>query len=198
MKAASISLSVLAFRRLMCVPRARAASCTSRASADAVGNLGLISIAMAVLLGTSCRASSNRFGPISAAIMVVPVRLPPGRLRLATSPVSTGSPPRVKTIGMVLVAALAASGDGSPPVAATLNPHVGLSDTVSRRDDGAQVFPRADAVIASDYSRAFQSFSLPVARERGIISSGPRTLVFGGRALYRPFGIAGARHEFPL
>src|SRR5262249_55081491 len=33
--------------------------------------------------------------PIPTAIMVVPVRLPPGRLRLATSPVSTGSPPIV-------------------------------------------------------------------------------------------------------
>jgi hypothetical protein len=46
------------------------------------------------------------------------VQEPPGRLRLATSPVSTGSPPIVKTIGIVVVAALAASGDGSPPVAA--------------------------------------------------------------------------------
>jgi len=61
---------------------------------------------------------SSRFDPISMPIKVVPVRLPPGRLRLATSPVSTGSPPIVKTIGMVAVAALAASADGSPPVAA--------------------------------------------------------------------------------
>src|SRR6516162_1941632 len=51
------------------------------------------------------------------------------------------------------------------PVPATFNPRVGLSDTVSRRDDGAQVFPRADAVIARDYSRAFQSFC--IARRRG-------------------------------
>ena len=35
--------------------------------------------------------------------------LPPGRLRLVTSPSRTGSPPDSKTIGMVEVAAFAAS-----------------------------------------------------------------------------------------
>ena len=43
--------------------------------------------------------------------------LPPGRLRLATRPSLTGSPPMVKTIGIVEVAALAASAAGVPPVA---------------------------------------------------------------------------------
>ena len=49
--------------------------------------------------------------------------LPPGRLRLATRPSATGSPPMVNTIGMVVVAALAAiaagvasrDDDGHPP-----------------------------------------------------------------------------------
>ena len=40
---------------------------------------------------------------------VTPVMLPPGRLRLATSPSSTGSPSMQNTIGIVVVAALAAS-----------------------------------------------------------------------------------------
>jgi hypothetical protein len=40
---------------------------------------------------------------------LIPVALPPGRLRLATRPNATGSPPVAKTIGMVAVAALAAS-----------------------------------------------------------------------------------------
>ena len=40
---------------------------------------------------------------------LIPVRLPPGRARLATSPSSTGSSPTMKTIGIVVVAALAAS-----------------------------------------------------------------------------------------
>ena len=88
------------------------------ASAEPSGNFGFTSIATLVAFGTSCRIKSKRFGPISMPIMVVPVTLPPGRLRLATSPASTGSPPAVNTIGMELVAALAASGDGSPPVAA--------------------------------------------------------------------------------
>jgi hypothetical protein len=40
------------------------------------------------------------------------VTLPPGRFRLATRPFLTGSPPVVKTIGTVVVAALAASAAG--------------------------------------------------------------------------------------
>ena len=56
----------------------------------------------------------------SAATLSTPVTLPPGRLRLATSPVATGSEPPVKTIGMVAVAAFAARVDtGPPPVAMT-------------------------------------------------------------------------------
>ena len=42
--------------------------------------------------------------------------LPPGRLRLATRPNLTGSVPAVKTIGIVVVAALAANAAGSPPL----------------------------------------------------------------------------------
>ena len=43
---------------------------------------------------------------------VTPVMLPPGRLRLGTRPSWTGSPPVSKTIGMVVVAAFAASAAG--------------------------------------------------------------------------------------
>ena len=49
---------------------------------------------------------------------LTPVTLPPGRLRLATKPALTGSPPIVKTIGIVVVAALAAKIELPPPVAA--------------------------------------------------------------------------------
>jgi hypothetical protein len=41
-------------------------------------------------------------------MMVVSVTLPPGRFRLATSPICTGSAPIPNTIGMVAVAAFAA------------------------------------------------------------------------------------------
>ena len=44
--------------------------------------------------------------------VVTPVRLPPGRFRLATSPSATGSTAVTKTIGMVLVAAFAANAPG--------------------------------------------------------------------------------------
>src|SRR5262245_39224501 len=44
--------------------------------------------------------------------LVTPVTLPPGRLRLATSPNSTESAPPSNTIGIVVVAALAASAAG--------------------------------------------------------------------------------------
>jgi hypothetical protein len=50
--------------------------------------------------------------------VTTPVRLPPGRARLATSPASTGSTPLVKTTGIVAVAAFAASAETIPPVVA--------------------------------------------------------------------------------
>ena len=64
---------------------------------------------MVVALGTSWRNSSSRFAPSSPVKKLTPVTLPPGRLRLATRPSLTGSPPVAKTIGTVVVAALAAS-----------------------------------------------------------------------------------------
>src|SRR5262249_1897457 len=49
-----------------------------------------------------------------------PVTLPPGRLRLATRPILTGSPPLTKTIGIVAVAALAAIDEGRSCAAITV------------------------------------------------------------------------------
>jgi hypothetical protein len=42
-------------------------------------------------------SSSIRFGPSSAFKLTTPVRLPPGRFKLATNPLFTGSSPVVKT-----------------------------------------------------------------------------------------------------
>jgi hypothetical protein len=50
----------------------------------------------------------KRLAATSVAKLKVPVRLPPGRLRLATSPKSTGSAPTEKTTGIDEVAAAAA------------------------------------------------------------------------------------------
>ena len=49
------------------------------------------------------------FGSQKPGTKLMPVTLPPGRLRLATSPSTTGSLPVANTIGTVMVAALAAS-----------------------------------------------------------------------------------------
>ena len=56
--------------------------------------------------------------------MLKPVRLPPGRARLATRPAATGSLPPRKTIGIVEVALFAASAEG---VAARRHDHVDLA-----------------------------------------------------------------------
>ena len=48
---------------------------------------------------------------------LMPVRFPPGRARLATRPSLTGSSPTTKTMGIVVVAALAADAARMPPIA---------------------------------------------------------------------------------
>ena len=55
---------------------------------------GLRAAAMLVAVGTNSYNNSTRFGPTSAVNDVTPVRLLPGRARLATSPGATGSSPR--------------------------------------------------------------------------------------------------------
>ena len=62
--------------------------------------------------GLNSRKSPSCFAASSTEMKLTPVTLPPGRLRLATRPTLTGSPPVAKTIGTVVVAALAASAAG--------------------------------------------------------------------------------------
>src|SRR5262245_55821226 len=69
---------------------------------------GLTSTAIRTALGAkSCRTPS-RLATTSADLRLMPVALPPGRARLVTRPSLTGSSATPKTIGIVLVAALAA------------------------------------------------------------------------------------------
>jgi hypothetical protein len=70
---------------------------------------------MRAAVGTASCSSSSRFGPSSTFKAVMPVRLPPGRLRLATRPDWTGSALVEKTIGIVAVAALAANSGRMAP-----------------------------------------------------------------------------------
>jgi hypothetical protein len=73
---------------------------------------GFISRAITPARGTSSDSSSSRLAVSSVAVVMTPVRLPPGRARLATSPSLTGSGPPLKTIGIVEVALFAASAEG--------------------------------------------------------------------------------------
>src|SRR5262245_42517752 len=66
------------------------------------------SVATMAALGTSSFSSPNCLAPKSVVVKTAPVMLPPGRLRLATKPVLTGSNPVVKTMGIAAVAALTA------------------------------------------------------------------------------------------
>src|SRR5262249_44908061 len=63
------------------------------------------------------RHNSNCFDTSADEIMLTPVILPPGRLKLATSPSLTGLLPATNTIGIAVVAPLAASGETVLPVA---------------------------------------------------------------------------------
>ena len=72
---------------------------------------------MVVAKGMASCSSPIRFPSSSNVKMLTPVRLPPGRLRLSTSPIVAGSPPTENTMGTVAVAAFAAKAEGSPPVA---------------------------------------------------------------------------------
>ena len=66
--------------------------------------------------GTASLSSSSRLPPSSLERFVMPVTLPPGRARLSTRPASTGSTPApIITMGIVLVAFLAARIHGPPP-----------------------------------------------------------------------------------
>jgi hypothetical protein len=73
------------------------------------GLSGLTSTAKRAAPGSSSCKSPSRFAASSTPMSLIPVRLPPGRLRLATRPIFTGSAPMTKTMGIVAVAALAAS-----------------------------------------------------------------------------------------
>src|SRR5262249_6053141 len=91
-------------------PRARAASGISRNVVSAIVALaGLTSTAIRTALGTKSCKSPNRLATNSDVKKLMPVALPPGRARLATRPILTGSSPTPKTIGIVVVTALAAS-----------------------------------------------------------------------------------------
>ena len=134
-KAASRSRSVLAVSTSRRRPIALAAASVSGASTT-FGLLGLTSNAIVLVEGSSSRRSSKRFGPSILTNMNTPVRLPPGRLKLSTRPVLTGSAPVTNTIGMVLVAALAADDAGASKATITATPRL----TSSPASEGKRLY----------------------------------------------------------
>jgi hypothetical protein len=108
-KAALISRLVLALRSWISKPLVRAADCESFDVLSELGPAGLTSTATRVAKGRNSCTSPNRFASNSAPKKLMPVKFPPGRARLDTRPTLTGSSAKRKTMGIVVVAALAAS-----------------------------------------------------------------------------------------
>ena len=88
-------------------------------SDSAFGLTGFTRNPIEAVLGTVSCSISNCLGNKLLAKKLTPVTFPPGRLRLATIPTSTGSAPITKTIGTVVLAAFAARVAGVAPVTIT-------------------------------------------------------------------------------
>src|SRR5262245_23104675 len=80
---------------------ARPAASTSRKVVVLAVLAGLTSTAIREALGSISRSSSSRFAVNSVLRRLTPVRLPPGRARLATRPCLTGSSDTPNTMGIV-------------------------------------------------------------------------------------------------
>ncbi len=78
----------------------------------AKGSVALSKAAKRRAEGIISRMSWTFFPPSSEATPATPVTFPPGRARLATSPVSMGLPAGAMTIGIAVVAAFAARAAG--------------------------------------------------------------------------------------
>jgi hypothetical protein len=129
--------------------RLRAASCTYLMTPSV---FGLFEFTITLACGTSSDSSLSRLGVNSSMRKLTPVRLPPGRARLATRPAATGSPPIMETIGIVEVALFAASDERSPPLAAipsTLRP-TGSAANAGRRSWRFSAQRKDRYVILSD------------------------------------------------
>src|SRR5262245_59911911 len=124
-----------------------------------MGLLMLAKIAKCRNLGINSRESSSRLPATSAAWFDDPVTFPPGRARLATKPVLTGSPADANTIGMTDVACFAARTDAVPQVT--------ITSTFSRTNSAAISARRSLRPSAHRYSIATVRPSIqPSSRNR--------------------------------
>ena len=130
-----------------CTPSARAATSAAFSMSFAVRSpraTGSRRTATRSTPGTVCLRSSRRLPSSSAARVDNPVTLPPGRARLVTSPLPTGSP-ATKTMGIVLVACMATRGPSVPPSAR-------MTSTLSTTSSAARAGSRSRFPSASRYS----------------------------------------------
>ena len=119
-------------------------------------------------LGTASLSISSLLVFSSVAKLESPVTLPPGRARLATKPAPTGSPAFAITMGMVVVALLAANA-GAVPVTT-------IRSTLRRTKSAASSGWRSDFCSANRYSmmRFFPSIHPSLSALAGTPPRGPR------------------------
>src|SRR5262249_27564791 len=120
---------------------------------------GFTSIATTLAAGTNSWSSSSRFAANVLVKRFTPVTLPPGRLRLATKPSCTGSPPFVNTIGIVVVTDLAAIAETLPPVATIIATWRRTRSVANQVVDRIETLPNGIRSLRSDprYSRPHSS-----------------------------------------
>ena len=104
--------------------------------------------------------SRSRFAVNSPTAKLTPVRLPPGRARLATRPSLVGSSPTTKTMGVVVLAAFAANAAVAPPfvaITATRRRTSSAASTGSRSNSPSR--PAVFDLLALDIAGVFQALS---------------------------------------
>ena len=142
----------------------------SRGDSARAGLLKLMSSANVVAVGMISCSASRRFGATSTLKVVTPVRLPPGRLRLATRPNLTGSPAVTKTIGIVAVAALAASAAGVVVAAITVT----FRRTKSAANSGSRsLCPSAQRYSIETFRPSMYPASFTPCRNAAILDAYP-------------------------
>jgi hypothetical protein len=168
---------------LSVIPSLRAPAWVARNSTSL--NVGFQRTAKRDTLGAASFRSSSRFGPSSGTIRDTPVTLPPGRAKLATSPVVMGSLLAAITIGIVLLARCAAFGAASPPAVTITSTFMRISS--SARSSNISGFHFAERYsIAIVFPSTHPSSRRPVTKAA---RSGDGLSVRGDRTRYPIRGI---------
>ena len=175
-----------------------------------VGLLGLRATANRLAAGRTSRMNSSRLRETSTLRLDTPVRLPPGRDRLSTMPSATGSPPISNTIGILVVAAFAASATSAPPGATmTASGRPSRSLASSLASAGSRLYwpsahrysigdraPFGVARVRQAFAEGFQAAGVTLGRFRAEIADDRQGLRAGrGPAQRRPGGSAAGQRD---